>query len=266
MAVIVLTSASGSPGVSTTALGLALAWPRPVLLVDADPTGSRAVPAGWLRGAQLPTDTTIVDLALSHRQGTLAEDLPRALIDLPHTSAQLLCGPRRHTQARALAGLWGPLAAELARLEVTGQDVIVDAGRLGLEGSPMPLLLAADLTLLSTRATLPTVVAASSWAPTLLDSFADAGARANLGALLIGAGRPYRAGEVSKVLNLPVIAELPWDPPSAEVFSEGATPPRKFEQAALPKALRGTVSALQATIADARAVLGDPNVEELTTA
>ena len=33
MSLIVLTSASGSPGVTTTALGLALGWHRPALLV-----------------------------------------------------------------------------------------------------------------------------------------------------------------------------------------------------------------------------------------
>ena len=58
MALIVLTSANGSPGVTASALGLALSWPRPVVLVDADPTGARAVPAGYLRGGQLPTDAT----------------------------------------------------------------------------------------------------------------------------------------------------------------------------------------------------------------
>lgn len=253
MALIVLTSASGSPGVSTSALGLALAWPRPVLLVDADPTGSRSIPAGYLRGGQLPTADTIVDLAVPARQGTLTEDLPRMLIDLPGSSVQMLCGPRRHTQARALSGLWEPLAAEFKRLELTGQDVIVDAGRLGLEGSPMPLLLAADLTLLATRSSLPALVAASSWAPTLLDSFTQRAAGANLGALLIGAGRPYRPAEVAKVLGLPVLAALPWDPPSAQVFSEGATPPRrKFEQAPLPRALRSAVPAVQTTITESR--------------
>ncbi len=30
MAVVCLTSASGSPGVTTTAVGLAFCWPRPV--------------------------------------------------------------------------------------------------------------------------------------------------------------------------------------------------------------------------------------------
>ena len=36
MAIIVLTSAGGSPGVTSTALGLSLTWPRPVLLADCD--------------------------------------------------------------------------------------------------------------------------------------------------------------------------------------------------------------------------------------
>ena len=37
MAIVCLTSASGSPGVTTTAVGMAFSWPRPVLLVEADP-------------------------------------------------------------------------------------------------------------------------------------------------------------------------------------------------------------------------------------
>ena len=51
MALIVLASAWGSPGVTTTALGLTFNWPRPVLLVEADPTGASGVFAGYFRGA-----------------------------------------------------------------------------------------------------------------------------------------------------------------------------------------------------------------------
>jgi hypothetical protein len=58
MALIVLTSASGSPGVTTTALGLALTWVRPVLLVEADPTGGSGSPAGYFRGQAAPTTVT----------------------------------------------------------------------------------------------------------------------------------------------------------------------------------------------------------------
>ncbi|HEY9562625.1 MAG TPA: hypothetical protein VIR30_02545, partial [Nocardioides sp.] len=50
MAVIALCSASGSPGVTTTALGMALLWPRPVLLIEADATGGSGILAGYFRG------------------------------------------------------------------------------------------------------------------------------------------------------------------------------------------------------------------------
>ena len=151
MALIVLFSANGSPGVSTSALGLAMAWPRPSILADTDTTGARAVAAGYFHGGQLPTDASIVDLAIAHRQGTLVEDLPRMLMRIPNTHIQLLNGPVRHNQARSLDSVWEPLAGVFKSLERNGQDVIVDAGRLGLEGSPYKLLAAADLALLEIR-------------------------------------------------------------------------------------------------------------------
>ena len=75
MALITLTSASGSPGVTTTAVGLALSWPRPVLLVEADPTGGSAIAAGYLRGGAAPSDS-LIDLAFAHRDGALLEAIP----------------------------------------------------------------------------------------------------------------------------------------------------------------------------------------------
>ena len=50
MAIIVLTSVGASPGVTTTALGLALQWPRECLLVDADPHPCRTVESGETYG------------------------------------------------------------------------------------------------------------------------------------------------------------------------------------------------------------------------
>lgn len=53
MSLIVLASASGSPGVTT--VGLGLPWVgRPALLVEADPTGGSAVAASYLRGSVVP--------------------------------------------------------------------------------------------------------------------------------------------------------------------------------------------------------------------
>ena len=50
MAILILTSAGGSPGVTTLAVGLALTWPRPVLLADCDPGAHQAILAGYLTG------------------------------------------------------------------------------------------------------------------------------------------------------------------------------------------------------------------------
>ena len=256
MALIVLTSANGSPGVTTSALGLALAWPRPSVLVDADPTGALAIPAGYFRGSQLPTDLTLVDLAMSHRQGSLVEDLPAMLMPIPDSQVQFLCGPRRHNQARALDGLWEPLAGAFKALERNGQDVIVDAGRLGLEGSPFKLLAAADLALLTTRSTLPALVAAASWSQTLRDAFGRAGAESNLGALLIGQGMPYGTKEAAKTLQMPVVSTLAWDQPSAEVLSLGSKASRRFEHSNLSRTLRASVQAIQSTVSASRDNLG----------
>ncbi len=256
MALIAITSASGAPGVTTTALGLALAWPRPVVLVEADPTGSRAIPAGYLRGGELPTTRTVVDLAVSLRAGTLVEDLPASVFRLPGTTVDFLPGPLNHLQSRALDALWEPLSAELKALERNGQDVIVDVGRLGLDGSPTRLLTSADVALLASRSTLPALVGASSWAPTVLSWFERAGAAASLAALLIGDGRPYGARAAAKVLQVPVAASLAWDPDTAAVYSEGAAAGRKFQTAALNKSLRAATQSIATMVTATRADLG----------
>ena len=89
MALITLTSASGSPGVTTTAVGLALCWPRPVLLVEADPTGGSAIAAGYLRGGTAPTDS-LIDLAFAHRDGTLVDAIPSVTTSFPDTAVTLI--------------------------------------------------------------------------------------------------------------------------------------------------------------------------------
>lgn len=251
VALIVLASANGSPGVTTAALGLAMAWPRPTVLIDADPTGARAIPAGWFRGGRLPgAGGTILDLAAAHRRGALAEELPRLLTPVPDTHIALLNGTARPSQARGLGDLWAPLAATCKGLQRTGQDVIVDAGRLGLDGSPVPLLAAADLALLVTRSTIPALVAAAAWAPALLEIFPAADVDGSLGALVVGPGRPFTAAEVARTLQIPAVASLAWDPPSAQVFSDGAPQRgRKFQTAPLSKSLRAAAAAVRTVLA-----------------
>lgn len=258
MSLIVLTSASGSPGVTTTALGLVLGWPRPALLVDADPTGGSAVAAGYLRGSVIPPEA-MIELALAHQDGVLAEALPGVSMPLPGSDARFIPGIRSHEQARTVAGLWEPLTGVLRSLRDTGQDVIVDAGRLGLFGSPQPLIDNADLTLLVARSDLVSLAGARSWAQTLRERFERAGGGASLGVLLVGHGAPFGSREVARVLQLPVITTVAWDPPAAAVLSAGAQPPTAgvldrlagrsgWQDTALLRSLRAARSAITGTI------------------
>ncbi|GAA2074423.1 hypothetical protein IDH50_11065 [Aeromicrobium tamlense] len=242
MAVITLASASGSPGVTTTCLGLALCWPRPVLLVEADPTGGSSLLAGYFRGTR-EYRAGVVELALT---GTdLTDTLAEVAEPINDTPVSYVAGTRSHTQAAALRDLWEPLSVVLGDLEATGQDVIIDAGRLGLTGSPTPLLDNADLVLIATRTSLPALSATRSWG--------DAVARSLVHwrepqLLLVGEGDPYRAREVTAAVKLPVLATLADDPESAAVLHRGAPPSPKFDSAPLVRSLNAAVAAVHAVV------------------
>lgn len=259
MATIVLTSTSGSPGVTCTALGLALTWPRPVVLVDADPTGGSAILAGYFRG-DVEHRGGLLDVALGNREGRLAEALPAAMMHIDGSNTQFLPGIRSHTQARNLTGLWEPLAGELAGLERNGQDVIVDAGRLGLQGYPEALLRSADLGLLLVRSNLPALAAARPWAVTLRDTFEALGGGSRLGVLSVGAGQPYHAREITRMLNLPVVGDIPFKPVEAQVLSQGEKKPRRFDSSAFVKALRAAHASITAAVQAGRDELSSPRV------
>ena len=247
MAVIALCSASGSPGATTTAVALALNWPRPVLLLEADPTGGCAILAGFLRGTS-EYDAGLIELALSPLGVSEAlRDVVRPLA----ADVSFVAGVRAPTQAGALRDLWEPLSVALADLDSHGQDVIIDAGRLGLAHSPHPLLNEADLTLLLARTTLPALAAARSWT---VAARVTTGWR-HPGILLIGEGQPYRAGEVSKVVGLPVVTDLPDDPDAAAVYHRGAAPPRHFGTGPYARAVAAAIQSIQAQVARSRFAL-----------
>lgn len=249
MALITLVSASGSPGVTTTALGLALAWPRPVLLVEADPTGGSALLTGYWRGQR--DHAGLLELVMAERHGVLADALPRMVIPIAGTDVSVVAGTRSHEQAPGLVRLWDPLLVVLQ--DLSGQDVIVDAGKLGNEYSPRPLIRFSDVTLLVTLSNLPALAAARSWARTLADEIMP-GHDAKI--VLVGEGRKYRAAEITKTLGLPVLASIEWDPARAEVFSRGAPfPPARFggeqgaERAFEQSRYMGSLRALATTLA-----------------
>lgn len=255
MAVISLFSASGSPGVTVSALGMALAWQRSVMLVDADPSGSSSVLAGYLQG-QTAHDRGLVDLAVANRAGELNSAIATVSMPLPGSRVEFVPGVRSHQQAASVTTLWEPLGGVLRSMEQRGTDVVVDAGRIGLDKAPIPLVGSSDLALLVVRSDLPAVAGARSWAQAMRERFAGQGIEQQLGLLVVGPGRPYGSREIRSVLGLPVVAELPWDPETAAVLYAGAPPRKKFDSAPLNRALRAAVSTCQGVISQNRQRLG----------
>src|SRR5680860_1265382 len=223
MALIVLASASGSPGVTTTALAFTLNWHRPALLVEAAPDGASGVFAGYFRGAQEPTGG-LINLALAQRDGTLVEALPRETLildpDAPaEKSAGFLPGIRSHEQAPSMLPLWEPLAEQLRALDRNGQDVTVGGlSRLGA------LLVDEDGRWPTVPAVVPRV-------------------------------RPYTARQIAKALQIPVVASVDWDPEVAEVYSHGARKPRKFESSGLLRSYRACAASIHSILATNQAAL-----------
>jgi hypothetical protein len=249
VAVIALTSAKGAPGVTTTSLALAMAWPRPTLLVEADMAGSSSILAGYLRGL-IPHHRGLIDLAVAHRNQAFGQQaLFSASIELAGTQARLIPGITTPTQAKTLQPVWEPLTALLRGLERTGTDVIVDAGRAGAQYGPNPLLREADLTLLLTRTNLPAINATRARAATLTEDLIHNGTGADaLALLLVGEGHPFSTRDVRQVTPVHIAGSVAWDPVAAEAFSLGTKPGRKLDSSPLIRSVRTAISAIHTLI------------------
>lgn len=254
MAILTLFSTAGAPGTTTTALALTLAWPRAAVLVDADPTAAKAVLAGYLQG-QSPHEQSLVDLAIAHHHGELADALPAVMMQLPGSQQRFIPGVQAPLQAASVQPLWPALLDAFEDLDESGVDVIIDAGRISANHAPLAAIAGADIALLVTRTTLPGVVAASAWLPSITDLIGHT-TRSSLGLSLVGVGHPYGAKDISKNLgNTPVLASLALDPVTAEVFSLGRAPGRHFDSSPLVRSARAAAESLAKALNGRRAIL-----------
>ena len=148
----------------------------------------------------------------------------------PRQSRCCCCpGSGRTPRLRALASCGRRLGLELRALEATGQDVIVDAGRLGMVSSPHAAAWSRPIwRCWWLRSDLPSLAAARQWAAAWGSARDDGTGAAAAGVVLVGEGRPYIAGEVSRVLQIPVVEKVAWDERTAQVFSVGQQPTAKF--------------------------------------
>ncbi|MEW2078098.1 MULTISPECIES: hypothetical protein [unclassified Streptomyces] len=263
MAVIALAGCSGAPGVTTSALALLLSWPlepgRRMILAECDPDGG-AVLHGLLQGT-LGDRYGLRNLSVAARKGEFGEAFWRQLIDLSSEDGKaesprdrlLLPGITDPAQAASLSSVWKGLAAMFRGIDADhGHDVLIDLGRRGAVGPSGVLAEQADAVLVVVRNTLRCLQATQSRVAALEERVG------NIGLLMINEG-PYPAGEVQRVLQVPVVATLPYAPKEAHVLSDGADQPRHFTKSALMKAARTTATLLVQRAAARRACLGPPS-------
>ncbi|MGW7362937.1 hypothetical protein ACWGI8_05775 [Streptomyces sp. NPDC054841] len=244
MAVIALAGCSGAPGVTTSALALLLMWPieagRRMILAECDPDGG-AVLHGLLQGT-LGDRYGLRNLSVAARKGELKDAFWRQLVDLSSEDGKqesprdrlLLPGVTDPAQAAGLGPVWEPLAdmfRGIDALPADGHDVLIDLGRSGAFGPSAVLAQRADALIVVVRNTLRCLQAAQARIEALEERVG------NIGLLMVDEG-PYPAGEVQRVLRVPVVATLPYAPKEARVLSDGAEQPRHFTRSALMKAAR----------------------------
>ncbi|MFF7358326.1 hypothetical protein ACFZA1_37720 [Streptomyces filipinensis] len=261
MAVIALAGCSGAPGVTTSALALLMSWPleagRRMILAECDPDGG-AVLHGLLQGT-LGDRYGLRNLSIAIRKGEFSEAFWRQLIDLSgedgkHDSPRdrlLLPGITDPSQSAGLGQVWKILAQMFCGIEaVSSHDVLIDLGRRGGYGPSGVLAEQADATFVVVRNTLRCLQAAEGRVRALEERVGD------VSVLMVNEG-PYPAGEVQRVLQVPVIATLPYAPKDARVLSDGAEQPRHFTKSPLMKAAR-TCSTLLVQRAALRRARLDP--------
>jgi hypothetical protein len=262
MAILLLTSTGGSPGVTTLAVGLALTWPRPILLADCDPGAHQAILAGYLSGRSI-SGKGLLRVAEAHRdrrplrEVVLDQTLP--LSAEPDTRRLFLPGFTRPGSAMHFGAVWEDLAEALDRLADVDIDVIIDGGRTGPAGPPAALLERSALTAVVLNSTLRSVMSTRVHLQTLRDHPRLASTdRGHLGLIVIGEGQPYRSSEISRALDVPVITSVAHDRQTAAHLSDGRPRHRRFETSPLIRSIRDASSQLSGRLQRSAQLVGDP--------
>jgi hypothetical protein len=252
MAILLLAGTGGSPGVTTLAVGMALTWPRSILLADCDPGAHQAILAGYLAGRSA-SGKGLLRVAEAHRD---RRPLREAVLDqtLPLSAEEgsrrlFLPGFTKPASALHFGGVWEDLAEAFDRLGEVDIDVIIDCGRLGPSGPPAALLERCAVTAMVVASTLRSILSARVHLPTLRDHpRLTSGDHGRLGLIVVGEGQPYRRGEIAKALEVPVITSIAHDRPSAAHLSDGRPRHRRFDTSPLSRSIRDAASLLSSTL------------------
>lgn len=225
--VVAVTSFGGSPGVTTTTLALAAAWPasRRVTVVEADPRGSSVAIRFGLHG------TGSVSSVLIDERHTLTLDGMAGHAQLLPTGVfgreiECLVGGRPYQRGPDVRRLWQGFC-DAAR---GSRDFVVDLGRFDPDASTQPILERAEQVFVLVRPDLESIGFAKSALPRFSEARGGVGRRGGDPQrvfFVCTGGGPYTVHDLARVLGpgadgqslvRPQFGELEHDPYAAAVL------------------------------------------------
>lgn len=225
---IAVVSSKNSPGATTTALALTLAWPRPALLAELDPRGGDIL-WGYGRGQNVG-GAGLLRLQLTSRSHSPAESVWSEVIELPVPAPVKTPGVdgRRWwlpglTEPRQVGTVNWALVVRMLRAVDDGADVVADCGSVygNPERAPRAAWAGADLVVLTVRPTLAGVHAARNAAQILREDLMTSGLGPDrLVSVVVGCAYGYPLSQVVDELQdcAPVLGDLPYDPDAADTL------------------------------------------------
>jgi hypothetical protein len=228
-------SCHGSPGTTTTTVGLAAVWRasngRDVLVVEADPDGG--VLAGRFDG--LRADRTLADVVVDVRRSFEIEAVLASARPLWDAIPVVVAPPSAEQTHAALSTGGDKFAAGLA--SAPDLDVLVDVGRLTARSPAIHLARRALATMLVAYPTFES-------AAVLAARIAELAAHGCEPSVMLVGERPYPPQELERATRAPVTAVLPNDARAAGLLSGGAGSERALRRSLLWRALVDVASRL----------------------
>ena len=220
--IVAVCSDKGSPGVTTLATVLALAWPGERILLEADPSGGDLQLRLHAPGTQyLAREPSILNLATAVRSGARGDGLGGYTQDTSLGIA-VIPGPPVAEAWTPMLQLWAPVAARVREWPGT---VIADLGRLQAGHPGVPVARAADVVLLLTTATMEGLFHARERARELEQVLGDPAPRSRVAVVVRSGGkRRGSLNDVTQVLRnlVPVVGGFAEDRSGVETLLAGS--------------------------------------------
>ncbi|MGK2351778.1 hypothetical protein [Cutibacterium sp. V947] len=260
MAILLLTSSGGAPGLTTTALGLALSWPRDVILIDADPCPGHAIESGFLAGRVSPRPG-LIGLAAACRDGAdPVQAMWEESIPLPHDDENrmvgLISGYGHLGQASLMGAAWPGLVSAMTDLGQAGVDVIVDGGRIGPQALSESLISRSSLIGIVTGSRLRQLAGLSMRSKEI--EAISSTTTATVGLAVVGSGHPYSSHEIGHQFGLPVLGEVARDPQAAAVLSDGDPAGKRWSRGRYASSLRALAETMELKLRRSNETINGP--------